>query len=100
MHNLYTLTHTTSQTFYDAEARVAGYVKGKGRLAGSTGALKCEMESGKTFNVGTGLSDKQRQKPPKIGAIITYRFQELTRDGVPRFVISKQANRVTLMHLS
>lgn len=38
-----------------------------------------------TFNVGTGLSDKLRKNPPKIGAIITYRFQELTRDGVPRF---------------
>ena len=74
------------QTFYDAEARVTGYVPGKGRLAGLTGALKCEMESGKKFNVGTGLSDKQRKSPPKIGSIITYRFQELTRDGVPRFV--------------
>ncbi|KAG6818130.1 hypothetical protein H0H87_000035 [Tephrocybe sp. NHM501043] len=73
------------KTFYDAEAIVTGYVPGKGRHQGSTGALKCKMESGKTFNVGTGLSDKQRKSPPKIGAIITYRFQELTRDGVPRF---------------
>ena len=31
------------------------------------------------------LSDKERENPPKIGAIITYRFQELTPDGVPRF---------------
>lgn len=38
-----------------------------------------------TFNVGTGLSDKLRKNPPKIGAIVTYRFQELTKDGVPRF---------------
>ena len=37
-----------------------------------------------TFNVGTGLNDKQRQNPPKIGSIIIYRFQELTRDKVPR----------------
>ncbi|KIL60978.1 hypothetical protein M378DRAFT_83142 [Amanita muscaria Koide BX008] len=78
------------KTFYDAEAIVTGYAPGKGKHKGSTGALKCKMASGKacyrdTFNVGTGLSDKQRQKPPKIGAIITYRFQELTRDGVPRF---------------
>jgi DNA ligase-1 len=40
--------------------------------------------SNQTFNVGTGLNDKLRKKPPKVGAIITYRFQELTRDGVPR----------------
>jgi len=73
------------KTFYDAEAVVTGYVPGKGKHAGSTGALKCKMASGKTFNVGTGLSDKQRKNPPKVGAIISYRFQELTRDGVPRF---------------
>jgi len=73
------------KTFYDAEAVVTGYVPGKGKNKGVTGALKCKMASGKNFNVGTGLSDKLRQKPPKIGAIVTYRFQELTRDGVPRF---------------
>ncbi|KAF9459157.1 hypothetical protein BDZ94DRAFT_1268934 [Collybia nuda] len=73
------------KTFYDAEAVIIGYMPGKGRNQGTTGALKCKMESGKTFSVGTGLSDKQRKTPPKIGAIIVYRFQELTRDGVPRF---------------
>jgi len=73
------------KTFYDAEARVTGYEPGKGKHKGSTGSVKCVMESGKTFNVGTGFSDKQRKNPPKIGSIITYRFQELTMDGVPRF---------------
>ncbi|KAH6891588.1 hypothetical protein BKA70DRAFT_1119873 [Coprinopsis sp. MPI-PUGE-AT-0042] len=73
------------KTFYDAEALVTGYVPGKGRNVGVTGALKCKMASGKTFNVGTGLNDKQRKNPPKVGTIIVYRFQELTRDKVPRF---------------
>ncbi|KAF8951034.1 hypothetical protein BDZ97DRAFT_1862051 [Flammula alnicola] len=73
------------KTFYDAEAIVTGYAPGKGRNKGITGALKCKMESGKLFNVGSGLTDKTRRVPPKIGTIITYRFQELTRDGVPRF---------------
>ncbi|EPQ60269.1 DNA ligase/mRNA capping enzyme [Gloeophyllum trabeum ATCC 11539] len=73
------------KTFYDAEAVVTGYVPGKGKHKGSTGALKCKMASGKAFSVGSGLSDKQRRSPPKVGAIITYRFQELTKDGVPRF---------------
>ncbi|KXN82465.1 DNA ligase [Leucoagaricus sp. SymC.cos] len=54
------------KTFYDAEAVVVGYVEGKGKNKGVTGALKCKMESGKTFSVGSG-------------------FQELTRDRVPRF---------------
>ncbi|KAK2459959.1 hypothetical protein APHAL10511_008044 [Amanita phalloides] len=73
------------KSFYDAEAIVTGYAPGKGRHKGSMGALKCKMASGKTFNVGTGFSDKQRQNPPKVGSIVVYRFQELTRDGVPRF---------------
>ncbi|KAG6890709.1 hypothetical protein C0995_005082 [Termitomyces sp. Mi166 len=77
--------HFKRQTFYDAEAVVTGHVPGKGRHQGFTGALKCRMRSGKTFSVGTGLSDKQRKNPPKIGAIIIYRFQELTKDGIPRF---------------
>jgi len=73
------------KTFYDAEAEVIGHDPGKGKHTGSTGALKCKMASGKVFRVGTGLSDSQRRKPPKIGSIIVYRFQELTPDGVPRF---------------
>ena len=35
------------KTFYDAEALVTGYVAGKGRNKGVTGALKCKMASGK-----------------------------------------------------
>ncbi|KAH7338308.1 hypothetical protein B0J17DRAFT_661935 [Rhizoctonia solani] len=73
------------KTFYDGEAEVVGYEPGKGKHKGVTGALKCAMASGKKFSVGSGLTDKQRRAPPKVGAIVTYRFQELTRDGVPRF---------------
>jgi DNA ligase 1 len=37
------------------------------------------------FNVGTGFSDAEREDPPAIGSVITFRYQELTKDGVPRF---------------
>ncbi|KAJ3554647.1 hypothetical protein NP233_g12374 [Leucocoprinus birnbaumii] len=73
------------KTFYDAEAIVIGHIGGKGKNKGVTGALQCRMESGKTFSVGSGLTDKQRKNPPAIGAIIVYKFQELTKDRVPRF---------------
>ncbi|EUC59263.1 ATP-dependent DNA ligase domain protein [Rhizoctonia solani AG-3 Rhs1AP] len=73
------------KTFYDGEAEVIGYEPGKGKHKGVTGALKCVMATGKKFSVGSGLTDKQRRGPPKVGTIVTYRFQELTRDGVPRF---------------
>lgn len=46
--------------------------------------------------MGTGFSDKQRMNPPKIGSIITYRFQELTLDGVPRCVIENEKKRILI----
>lgn len=73
------------KTFHDAEAKVIGYTPGKGRHKGRTGALMCETLTGIKFDVGTGLSDKERESPPKIGSIITYRYQELTKAGKPRF---------------
>ncbi len=64
---------------------MTGHNEGHSRNVGVCGALLCKMESGKSFKVGSGLNDKQRKDPPKVGVIIMYRFQELTRDGVPRF---------------
>ncbi|KXS17784.1 DNA ligase/mRNA capping enzyme [Gonapodya prolifera JEL478] len=73
------------KSFYDAEAIVEGHEPGKGKNSGVMGALKCAMASGKKFRVGTGFTDRERANPPKVDSIITYRFQELTKDGVPRF---------------
>lgn len=73
------------KTFHDAEAIVVDYVPGKGRHKGRCGALRVEMPDGTRFSVGTGLSDAQRENPPAVDAVITYRYQELTKDGVPRF---------------
>lgn len=71
--------------FYDAEAVVIGYDSGKGRFTGAVGSLRCRMECGKEFSVGSGMTDKDHRKPPKIGSIITYKFQEYTNSGSPRF---------------
>lgn len=73
------------KTFYDAEAVVVGYDPGKGRFQGKVGALRCKMANGKLFSVGSGLTDKDHNRPPKIGSIITYKFQEYTNSGTPRF---------------
>ncbi len=73
------------KTFHDAEARVIAHVRGAGRHGGRLGSLQCEMPDGTVFNVGTGLSDAERNDPPAIGSIVTYRYQELSNDGVPRF---------------
>lgn len=73
------------KSFYDAEAVVIEHAKGEGRNAGRTGALVCRMECGTRFRVGTGLSDREREDPPPIGTVISYRFQEISEDGYPRF---------------
>lgn len=73
------------KSFFDAEAAVTGYTKGRGRHKGRCGALEVRAADGTAFKVGTGLSDAQRDNPPAIGATITYRYQELTNAGVPRF---------------
>ncbi|MBA2543024.1 MAG: DNA ligase, partial [Deltaproteobacteria bacterium] len=73
------------KTFHDAEATVIGHAPGTGKHKGRLGALIAELHGGITFNVGTGFSDRERENPPAIGAIITFRYQELSNDGVPRF---------------
>lgn len=71
--------------FFDAEARVLKHQEGGGRHKGRLGALFVEMEDGTTFSVGTGFSDAEREDPPPVGSLITFRYQELTEGGVPRF---------------
>lgn len=71
--------------FFDAEAVVTGYEPGKGRHKGRVGALMAVTATGVPFKIGTGLSDREREKPPAIGSRVTYRYQELTKDSVPRF---------------
>jgi DNA ligase-1 len=69
----------------DAEATVIGHVPGKGRFTGQVGALEVQNAEGKKFRIGSGLNDSLRRDPPPVGAVITYRYQHLTKDGMPRF---------------
>ncbi len=73
------------KSFQDAEARVLKHLEGAGRHKGRLGALFVELPDGTTFSVGTGFSDKERERPPAVGSLITFRFQELSEGGVPRF---------------
>jgi DNA ligase 1 len=69
----------------DAEAVVVGYLAGNGKYQGMIGALQVEMPDGQRFRVGSGLTDALRRQPPPIGTRITYRYQHLTKSGLPRF---------------
>ena len=69
----------------DEEGRVVALVPGKGRHTGRMGALQVEMPSGQRFFLGTGFTDAQRDTPPAIGAVVTYRYRDRTPNGAPKF---------------
>jgi DNA ligase-1 len=70
---------------YDAEGIVVGYEQGKGRNKDRIGALCIQLPNGKKCKLGSGLSDENRENPPKIGSTVTYQYNELTDGGIPRF---------------
>ncbi|PRP81462.1 ATP dependent DNA ligase-like protein [Planoprotostelium fungivorum] len=75
------------KNFYDAEAKVLAHEPGKGKFSGMCGALWCDIGDGTKFSVGSGMNTKDRKNPPAIGSIITFRYQELSDAGIPRFPV-------------
>ncbi|CAM3648209.1 DNA ligase [Rheinheimera salexigens] len=73
------------KTYQDTEAKVIGYRPGKGKYQGMVGAIIVKTIEGKEFAIGSGLTDELRQTPPNIGATVTYRYNGLTKNGLPRF---------------
>lgn len=72
------------KTRQDAECKVIGHTQGKGKYDSMLGAIICEYND-KSFKIGSGLSDTLRRNPPPIGSIISFKFQGLTHNGIPRF---------------
>ena len=87
--------------FKDAECEVTAINAGAGKYAGLMGSVTCKAigneglnpgsgekaKDGVKFKVGSGFSDRDRANPPKIGSIITYKYQNLTAKGLPRFPV-------------
>lgn len=71
--------------YFDAEAKVIGHIAGKGQFAGQMGALRVQTPDGRIFSIGTGFTLAERQHPPAIGTLITYKYLGLTVNGLPRF---------------
>lgn len=71
------------KTFFDAEAEVLGYTDGRGKHKGRVGALLVKWDN-KEFEIGTGLTDKDRENPPAIGSMITFRYTQLSDAGIPK----------------
>ncbi len=85
--------------FKDAECEVTEVNAGTGKYAGLMGSVTCkalsaadsnsdeQIASGVKFKIGSGFSDEERANPPKIGSIVTYKYQNLTAKGLPRFPV-------------
>ena len=69
----------------DAEATVIAHLPGKGQYSGRLGSLRVRTADGREFSIGTGFTVAQRESPPPVGTVITYRFRGLTAKGLPRF---------------
>jgi len=66
-----------------AEAVVIGHAEGQGKHTGRVGALIASY-AGQTFKLGTGLSNEDRENPPKAGELVTFSYFETTNSGKPR----------------
>ena len=79
--------------YEDAECKVVAHNAGKGKYAGKLGSLTCEQIAANgakrtlRFKIGSGFSDTERQNPPPLGSIITYKFYGTTKNGFPRFAV-------------
>ncbi|MDK4680071.1 DNA ligase [Kingella negevensis] len=72
------------KTTHDAECTVTQHHQGKGKYADTLGAVSCKNELGE-FRIGSGFKDKDRDNPPPIGSVITYKYRGFTAKGTPRF---------------
>lgn len=69
----------------DAEAQVIAHEPGTGKYRRMLGALRVRAPDGREFSLGSGFTDAQRRDPPPVGSWVTYRYNGLTRSGLPRF---------------
>jgi len=68
--------------FFDGEAVIIGHEEGTRK--GLCGSLRVMTSDGKIFKVASGMTEDMAHKPPPIGTIITYKYELLTKEGIPR----------------
>ena len=67
---------------FDAEAVIIGHEEGN--RPGLCGSLKVMTKEGKIFKVASGMTEDMAKNPPPIGTVITYEYEMLTSEGIPR----------------
>lgn len=89
------LMHNGNEATTDALGRTKRSASKEGKTGkGVLGALVCELPGGVQFELGTGFSSAQRAdlwrgSANVIGQTVTFKYQELSKDGVPRFPVWK-----------
>ncbi len=73
------------KNYQDAEAKVIAHLPGKGRNKGRLGSLLVALEDGREFKIGGGFSDAERELPPPIGTVVTFKFYGWYQSGIPKF---------------
>jgi DNA ligase-1 len=73
------------KNYQDAEAVVIGHIPGKGRNEGRLGSLLVVLADGKQFKIGSGFSDAERESPPLVGELITFKYYGKYQSGIPKF---------------
>src|SRR3546814_16227482 len=67
----------------DAEARVVGHTRGRGKYHGMLGALVVERPDGLRFRIGSGFPDAQRPTPPPVGSVVPSPYTGRPHKGGP-----------------
>ncbi len=73
------------KSYHDMDAVVVDHLDGEGRNLGRLGSLLVELPDRTRFKIGTGFSDKDRENPPQIGSIISFKYYGFYKSGIPRF---------------
>ena len=75
------------KSYQDAEATVVASLPGKGRNEGRLGSLLVQLDDGTQFRIGTGFSDAERENPPAVGEVITFKYYGKYQSGTPKFPV-------------
>lgn len=73
------------KSFTDAEALVVDHLPGQGANRGRLGSLLVELADGTRFKIGTGFSSAERDHPPPVGAVVTFKYYGFYPSGIPKF---------------
>jgi DNA ligase-1 len=68
----------------DDDGELIGFKKGRGRNSKRIGTFILKLRSGRKLNLGNGLDDTLRKKPPCLGSIIKFTYRGFTSTGLPR----------------